>query len=377
MKVVVSGGGTGGHIMPAIAIVEALRKIDPTSEVLFIGGSSGMETEIVPRSGIPFRAVQSRKLRKLLSVSTFGVLWSLLQGFREARKVIKDFQADAVVGTGGYAAAATALAGASLNIPTILHEGNFLAGRTNRLVARFARKICVTFPETVNQFPDGKGVWTGLPIRKSIVAPEQMSKQLARASFKELDPNRFTLLVIGGSQGAKAINTVIVESLPYLFSMGIQVIHQTGQKNIENVLNLAEAAGFTMNKGHLPVAFLDGDELPLALRAADLMVCRGGISTLAEAMVNGLPAIVVPLPTAYADHQTYNARAVERGGGAVHLAEHELSSEKLISLIKTLQDEPNRLAFISECAMDLGKPDAGEEVANIVIAQGRKNLYKT
>ncbi len=376
MKIVVSGGGTGGHIMPAIAIAEAFKEIDSSIEVLYIGGKSGMETEIVPRYSIPFRAVESRKLRKTISWSSVGVLFSLFRGFLEARAVMKEFGADAAVGTGGYAAAATLLAGASLRLPVIVHEGNYLAGRTNKMVARFAKKICVTFSDTQNQFPKGRTEWTGLPVRNNILLSQDITMEIARANFEQLDPDRFTLLVIGGSQGAQAINSVLMSSLPTLLKMGVQIIHQTGQRNIEAIVQIADKLGYSSSAGYLPRAFLNEKELPMALRASNLILCRGGISTLAEAMVNGLPAIVVPLPSAYADHQTYNARAMEAGGAAILLPEAELNGESLTAHVQNLLLDQCRLGKMGSSSLAMGKPKAASDVAKVVL-QSIGTQYKS
>lgn len=367
MRIVVSGGGTGGHIMPAIALAEALRKRRADTDVLFIGGVSGMETEIVPRYGIPFQAVTSKKLRKVISPGTIGVLLALFKGYREARTTIRAFRADAVVGTGGYAAAATVLAGAHLGVPTYIHEGNVLVGRTNRLLARYARKVGVTFAETVSAFPAGKAVLTGLPLREGIVLPPEVSPQEARCRFTGMAAERFTVLVIGGSQGARAVNTRVLDALPGLLDASVQVIHQTGPKNFEEVQAQATARSLDEREGYLPLAFLDAEQMPAALRAADLIVCRGGISTLSEALVNALPLLIIPLPTAYADHQTVNAQALERAGAAWNRSEATLSGAQLQADILTLRDDTAQRSRMAEASRAAGRPDAADRMAALVL----------
>jgi UDP-N-acetylglucosamine--N-acetylmuramyl-(pentapeptide) pyrophosphoryl-undecaprenol N-acetylglucosamine transferase len=367
MRVVVSGGGTGGHIYPALAIAEGLRRQQPDVELLYIGGVSGMEMRIVPEQGVPFQAVTSRKLRKTLSLSTVGVLLSLVKGYREAQTYIRAFRAEAVVGTGGYAAAATVLAGARLGIPTLIHEGNVIPGRTNRLLARYARRICVTFAETLAQFPKDKGVLTGLPLRASIVAPLEVTPQEARCRFSGLAPDAFTVLAVGGSQGARALNRIVLGAVPGLLDAGAQVLHQTGPNHFEAVKTEAEAQNLWERPGYCPRAFLDEIQLSLALRAADVIVCRGGVSTLSEALVNGLPALIVPLPTSYADHQTFNARALESAGAALLRPENSLSASNLRDDLLALRADPARRQRMAEASRALGRPHAADDVAKLVL----------
>lgn len=368
MRVVVSGGGTGGHIFPALAVVEALERADPGGERLYIGGSTGMETQIVPQAGVPFQAVTAKKLRKLVSPSTVGVAWSLFKGYREARTYLREFRAEAVVGTGGYVAGAAMLAGVTLGLPTLILAPDLVPGRTNRFLARLVKRVCVVFPETVPVLGAAKSVVTGLPLRSGIVLPTHITPQTARCKFEGLRPDAFTVLVAGGSQGAKAVNNLVLAAAPALLAAGVQILHQTGPKNFEEAAQQAKAQGLTAEKGYLPLPFFDSVQMPLALRAADLFVCRGGISTLSEAMANGLPAIVIPLPSAYADHQTANARALEAAGGCVHRAENDLTASKLSEEILGLQSSPKRLAAMSQASRALGKAEAADTVAQLILA---------
>ena len=367
MRVVVSGGGTGGHIFPALAVCEALERLDSSGERLFIGGTTGMETEIVPKAGVPFQAVTARKLRKMLSFSTVGVALSLVKGYREAKTYLRAFKADVVVGAGGYVAAATVLAGAKLGLPALILENNVVPGRTNRWLARYAQKVCVSFEQTGREFPVGKSVVTGMPLRAGIVAESAVTPGLARSRFAGLAGDRFTVVVIGGSQGAKAVNMLVLDAATDLLGAGLQILHQTGPKNFEEACKGATERRLPVGDGYVPLAFLDSEEVPLALRAADLIVCRGGISTLSEAMANGLPALVIPLPTAYADHQTANAKALEAGGAGLHCAERELTAAQLRDTILGLREDAGRRAQMAEASRKMGRPDAATEVAKLVL----------
>ena len=366
MRVVVSGGGSGGHIFPALAVAESIQKLRPNAHILFIGGASGMECQIVPAQGVAFQAVTARKLRKVLSPSTVGVAFSLYKGYREARQALREFGAEAVVGTGGYVAAGAVLAGARLGLPTVIVSPDVIPGRTNRLLARHARRICIAFEQTRASFAVEKTVLTGLPLRAGVIAPLEVTKEQARCSFVNLAPDRFTVVVIGGSQGARAVNRLVVEAAPALLDAGIQILHQTGAKNVDMVRDMARTNGVLERTGYAPVAFLDAAQVPLALRGADVTVCRGGISTLSEAMVNGLPALIVPLPSAYADHQTINAQVVAAAGAALLRPESALTAPDLIRDLLALRDDATRRDTMRQAMLALARPHAADAVAQEV-----------
>lgn len=363
MRVAVSGGGSGGHIFPALAVAESVQRLRPEAGLLYIGGASGMECQVVPARGVAFQAVTARKLRKVFSPSTIGVAFSLFKGYREARQHLQKFGAEAVVGTGGYVAAGAVLAGARLGLPTLIVSPDVIPGRTNRLLARYARRICIAFEPTRAHFPAAKTVLTGLPLRAGVIAPASVTPAQARCAFDNLDLEVFTVAVIGGSQGARALNRVVIEAAPALLKAGVQILHQTGAKNVESVRELAQAQDILGRPGYLPVGFLDEAQVPLALRAADLIVCRGGISTLSEAMVNGLPAIVVPLPTAYADHQTLNARALEAENAAYMRPESSLTAQSLTHDIRALRDDVGQRQRMQAAMRAMGRPHAADAVA--------------
>lgn len=368
MRVVVSGGGTGGHIFPALALVESLHRLDPNGDILYIGSSSGMESEVVPSYGVPYKAVTARKVRKLLSPSTLGAGLSLIKGYFEARDHLRNFHADAVVGTGGYVAGAAVLAGAHRGLRTVILAPDAVPGRTNRMLARYARNICVVFPETQAHFPTGKSVVTGLPLRTGIVAPPDISAMKARCRFEGLSPDAFTVFVMGGSQGARALNRLTLEATPALLDQGVQILHQTGARNFDEVREEAGRRNLTARAGYCPLAFLDAEQMPLAWRSADVTICRGGISTLSEMMANGIPALVVPLPTAYADHQTLNAKALEAAGAALHCPEQSLTADRLVKHALALRDDAALRKRMTEACRTLGKPDAADTVARLVLS---------
>jgi UDP-N-acetylglucosamine--N-acetylmuramyl-(pentapeptide) pyrophosphoryl-undecaprenol N-acetylglucosamine transferase len=366
MRIVVSGGGTGGHIFPAVAVAESLKRLRPEAELLYIGGSTGMETRIVPQQGIAFQAVTAQKLRKVVSLSTVGVALSLLKGYLEARRHLKAFRAEAVVSTGGYVAAAATLAGAHMGLPTVIVAPDRVPGRTNRMLARSAKRICVAYAETAKLFPPNRTVLTGMPLRAGVVAPPEMTPEEARTQFPGLCADRFTLLVTGGSQGARALNRIVVETASALLDAGVQVLHQTGANNIEAVKQ--QAGSLIGRAGYCPLPFLEQHQVALARRAANVIVCRGGISTLSENLVCGLPAIIVPLPTAYADHQTHNARSLAEAGAALLRPEADLTPQQLQADLLALKADPSRLLQMAQTARQLAHPDAADAVAREALA---------
>ena len=361
MRVVVTGGGSGGHIYPALAVADALRRLDASSEVAFVGGTAGMEAGIVPAAGLPFTGVTTRKLTRLASPNSILVLLALLKGYREARAFLKEWRPDAAVGTGGYVAAATILAAARLKVPTIILSPDAVAGRTNRWLARWTKRICLWLGSE-DEFPAGRIIRTGLPIRTQVIGSATTLE--ARKSLGLED--RFTVLVIGGSQGAQRLNELVVEAVQKL-PAGVQVLHQTGERNYEDVARLMTAR----NGGaeHFLTPYIDSADLPSAYRAADVLACRCGVGMLAEGTANGLPLLMVPLPTAYADHQTHNARAIERGGGGILLPQPDLTGEKLAAEIIALRDNPSRRQELSTASRSLGKPEAATTVAELVRQQ--------
>jgi UDP-N-acetylglucosamine--N-acetylmuramyl-(pentapeptide) pyrophosphoryl-undecaprenol N-acetylglucosamine transferase len=362
VKAVVTGGGTGGHIYPALAVAGAIQRQVKEAEVLYIGGRSGMESEIVPATGTRYQSVTSRKLRRILSFSTLGVLRALAQGYREACVQLQEFQPDVVIGTGGYVPAATVMAAVRLGLPTIILGPDAVPGRTNRWLARWVSRICIWFEETAAAFPTGKTVVTGVPIRSDIVCSETAASARRTLGMAE---DVYTILVLGGSQGAQRLNEIVVDAAAKLPG-AVQILHQTGERNLEAVKAQAKSIGLPSGR-HLPRAYLDGREVPLAYRSADMVICRCGVSTLAEVTANGLPSLLVPLPTAYADHQTANAKAIARGGGGIHLPQVSLTPESLMENIETLRNNPTLREAISAASRAIGKPDAAERVANLAL----------
>jgi UDP-N-acetylglucosamine--N-acetylmuramyl-(pentapeptide) pyrophosphoryl-undecaprenol N-acetylglucosamine transferase len=311
---------------------------------------------VVPREGFSFHAIASRKVKRTLSPAAVLSLATIAWGAVQAGLLLRRLDPVAVVGTGGYASAGVVLAAALQGIPTLVHEQNSIPGRTNRLLARFVRRVAVTFPESVRYFPPGKSVVTGLPVRPDIA---QGDRKRGLAAFG-LAADRRTLLVIGGSLGARSLNAAIREALPLWSNSGLQILHQVGRGNWEE----HRAALTGAPDWYHPVPYLEamGD----AYAVADLALCRAGASTLAELALAGLPAVLVPYPYAHADHQTANARSVVQDSAAVLVPDSGLTGERVIAEVGSLLDEPERLRQMVEASRGRARPDAARAILDAV-----------
>lgn len=367
MRIVITGGGTGGHVYPALAVVDAMRASAPDVEIRYIGGAGGMEERIVRDAGLPFDGVTTRKLRKVASLDTILVLLALARGYVGARRALRRFRPQALLGTGGYVAAAAALAAARMGIPVAIHEQNAIPGRTNLGLAKRATRICVTFPETVSAFPATKTTCTGLPVRASVVA--QASREEARAALG-LPADVWILLVLGGSQGARALNECLLSAFAGM-PEDVVVLHQTGTANYEQVAARAAETGVSTDR-YRPIAYMDTHTIAQAYRAANAAFTRCGASTLAEATANGVPLIMTPLPTAYADHQTANARAIERTGAGILLPQAHLTAESLAQVVRELRNDPGRVSRMAAASKQAGKQDAANAIAKIVMDMAQR-----
>ncbi len=353
MKVLLTGGGTGGHIYPALSVARCLRG----DELLYVGTAAGPEARIVPAQGLPFQAVPSRKLSRrgaphvlvaAMAVNAWGVL--------SAMGLLRRFRPDVVLGTGGFASAAVMMAAGLLRLPTVVHEANSVPGRANVLLSRFARRVALTYADTARYFPGEKTVVTGMPVREDLLTADP---ERARARYT-LCPDQPTLLVCGGSQGAESLNRAVLQALPELGRAGLQIVHQTGKDKYDGVVREVG----TPPPFYHPFAY--EDDMPSLLAAGTLVLCRGGSSTLAEVTALGLPAIVVPLPTAVADHQTGNAQALVGAGAAVLVRDAELDGERLVREVRGILEEPGRLDRMRAASRQVGRPDAARRVADLL-----------
>ncbi len=347
MRIVIAGGGTGGHVIPALAIAHQLKK-QFAAEVLFIGTARGMETRLVPQAGFPLELIKVGALKNVSLMTRARTMFDLPRALWASGRMLTDFDPDVVIGVGGYASGPAMFAAIRRRIPTLAFEPNVVPGFANRLVARWVSVAAVHFEETCEYFPRCKV--TGVPVR------EAFFKIPAKAGGPP------SLLVFGGSEGARAINQAMIESLPGLRERvpGLHIIHQTGQRDYDNVLAAYEKTGAS-GEVHKFI-----DDMPGTFACADLLVCRSGASTVAEITAAGKPAIFVPFPRAADDHQNVNARALERAGAAIVVEESNLEAAYLVDTIAALIGDRNQLQSMSAAAKSLAHPNAVEEIAAMV-----------
>ncbi|NLL18893.1 MAG: undecaprenyldiphospho-muramoylpentapeptide beta-N-acetylglucosaminyltransferase [Clostridia bacterium] len=355
MTVVLTGGGTGGHIYPAVAIGRKLKELYPQVDIHYLGTPQGLEAELIPEEGWPFYRVSAAGLARKISFKAAKALVKTGKGYWQARGHLKRINPELVLGTGGYVCGPVVLAASRLGIPTLLHEQNAFPGLTNRLLARVANRVCVTFPQSASLFPAGTDIiTTGLPIRSQIMNTTRQ-EGLAGLGLQE----GFRILIVGGSQGARSINQAMLEVYTELKdNKQINWLHITGPKAYEGYVRELEQQGIDLaqhgNIRIMPYVY----RMEEALSVSDLVIGRAGASFLAEIMAKGLPSILIPYPFASENHQEYNAKALADEGAAIVIKEQELSGTVLAHQVKELVARPERLEAMAQAAGGLGKPNA-------------------
>jgi len=348
MRVIIAGGGTGGHVIPALAIAQELRS-RYVAEVQFVGTSRGIENRLVPAAGFELHLVQVGQLNRVDLRTRAKTLLDLPRAVIEAAKLVREFRPDVMVGVGGYASGPAMIAGGIMNVPLVAFEPNFVPGFANRMLGPLVKSAVVQFEATCHYFRDCHV--TGVPVRSEFF---RVPPRPANA--------RPTLLVFGGSQGAHAINIAVLGALGRLAAPvpDISIIHQTGEKDYVDAQSAYLAAGITAEVS----PFID--DMPGAFARADLLVCRSGASTVAEITAAGRPAIFIPLPTAADDHQRQNAAALAEVNAAKLLPQAELTSDRLAQEIAALLNNRSQLFEMAQTARKLAHPDAAGEIARIV-----------
>ncbi len=373
MRIIVSGGGTGGHIYPALTIVRAIQKKIPDAEFLYVGTKDGLEADIVPKEGIPFETVNIQGFKRSLTPENLVRGARAFGGVVKAMGIVRRFRPDVAVGTGGYVCGPILLASSLMRIPTLIQEQNVMPGVTNRLLARFVSCIAMGTKEAAEHFPQGKRVFTGNPIREEVMrARSEDGKEMFG-----LDPKAKTVLVSGGSRGARSINRAMVGVLAhYAGRDGVQILHVTGKAGYDETMQSLKEAGVDLDAaGNLfvePYLY----NMPQALACADVAVFRAGAIGIAELTARGVPSILVPYPFAAANHQEMNARAIATAGAARMILDRELTAERLLSVLAELLSEDAKLKRMAKAAKKLGRPKAADEIASRVIrlARGKKEL---
>ncbi|CAN5486644.1 undecaprenyldiphospho-muramoylpentapeptide beta-N-acetylglucosaminyltransferase [soil metagenome] len=359
MKVIISGGGTGGHIYPAIAIANELKAIDPATEILFVGAEGKMEMEKVPRAGYTIVGLPVVGIKRELTLANLGFPIKLGRSLLRARQIVRTFQPDAAVGVGGYASGPLLLAASLKGIPTLIQEQNSYAGLTNKVLARWAKRICVAYPDMEQFFPADKLKLTGNPVRSDIQLADQQI-EAGRLLFG-LETSRPTLLIIGGSQGARTINESIEAGLQRFVDAGIQVVWQTGPGFSERAKAAVAAVGSPLIKAYDFIYDMDK-----AYAVADVVVSRAGALSVSELCLVGRPAILVPFPAAAEDHQTKNAMSLVEHNAAL-LVNDRAAREELITSALNLLSNPTQQQQLRTQIKTLAKPNAARDIAEEVI----------
>jgi UDP-N-acetylglucosamine--N-acetylmuramyl-(pentapeptide) pyrophosphoryl-undecaprenol N-acetylglucosamine transferase len=353
MRLVIAGGGTGGHLFPGIAVAEEFLSRDPSNEVLFVGTEKGIEARVLPREGYRLETIAAAGI---LGKGTLGKAKGaalLLYGYAQSRKILKEFRPDLVLGVGGYASAPLVLAARGMQIPRFIHEQNAYPGLTNKGLARIAEKVFISLAEARGYFPPEKTLLTGNPLRRQIL--DEMGREPERP-----DRSKLRLLIFGGSLGAHSVNLAVIAALPQLKALGerLEIVHQTGEKDLEEVREAYRHEGVA---GEV-VPFING--MAAAYRRADLIVCRAGATTIAEVTACGKPALFIPFPHATGDHQRRNAEALFKEEACFLLDERELSGETLAAQILKLVEDPAVLEATARKARELARPEAARVIVD-------------
>ena len=357
MRYLISGGGTGGHIFPAISIANALKELDPEAEILFVGALGRMEMERVPQAGYKIVGLPVRGFNRSKPWKNVSVLVDLAKSIRQVKKIIREFRPDVGVGVGGYASGAAMWAAAQMGIPILLQEQNGFAGVTNKILKDKASKICVAYEGMEKFFPADKIILTGNPVRQNLTE--------GRRNNAEGGPKN--LLIIGGSLGARTINEAILAGLPQLLDAGIHVVWQTGKVYYENILQQVSALSLDGRGGERLLEIFDFlSDMPDRYAQADLVISRAGASSISELCLLGKPAILVPSPNVAEDHQTHNAMALVNKDAAVLVRDAE-AADKLVSTALDLIRDDKRLETLHTNILKLAQADSAKRIAEEVI----------
>jgi UDP-N-acetylglucosamine--N-acetylmuramyl-(pentapeptide) pyrophosphoryl-undecaprenol N-acetylglucosamine transferase len=359
-RIIISGGGTGGHIFPAVAIGNALKKIDANIELLFVGAEGKMEMEKVPAAGFDIVGLPIAGIKRELSIDNLSFPIKLAKSLMKARKVIKDFKPDAVVGVGGYASGPLLFSASLLGVPTLIQEQNSYPGITNKILAKKAKRICVAYEGMEQFFEAHKIKLTGNPVRSDIKSIE--GKKTEAAAYFGLDMNKPTILIVGGSQGARTINKAIANHLHLITAASIQVIWQTGKPFYAEAKQLAEQANVDTVKVHEFISRMD-----LAYAMCDIVLSRAGASTVSELAIVHKPAIMVPLPTAAEDHQTKNCLAMVNREAAILIKDID-AFEKLVPSAIDLINDKQQCEKLVHNITPMARPNADIDIAYEVLA---------
>lgn len=370
MKLLLSGGGTGGHIYPALAVGREWLRMSPENEVLYIGTRRGLENQIVPKAGFSFETIEVQGFKRSLSLDNLQTIRLFLRGVRVAKRLLREFRPDVVLGTGGYVAGPVLVAAHRLNIPVAIHEQNVIPGLTNRFLSRYASLIAVSFPGSDRYFPLEKTQLVGNPRASEVV---QADPQKGWALLSK-PPGTKLVLIVGGSRGAEPINAAFLAMMPRLAAFpDVHFVYVSGQVHYERISQRAEeqlARCPDVRRQLTVLPFLD--EMPEVLAASTLVISRAGATMLSELTALGLPAILIPSPYVTNNHQEKNALWLTESGAALMIRERELTGERLFAELKQLLERPQRLTEMAQAAKSLGRPDACRQLCRALADLARR-----
>ncbi len=358
-RVIISGGGTGGHIFPALSVANALKRLDPEIEIFFVGAENRIEMEVVPRAGYNIAGLPVAGFNRKNFLKNFAVLIKLFKSLRLAARILEDFNPDVVVGVGGYASGPVLKKAISMGIPILIQEQNSFAGLTNRLVARKAAVICVAYDGMDKYFPPEKIIKTGNPVRQTLLDIDKLHRESLR--YFGIQPGSTVVLVLGGSLGAGSINKCLSENVEKIAASNLIWIWQTGKNYFEEINALVSV----VQAGNVKL-FPFIEKMELAYAAADIIVSRAGAGTISELCIAGKPAILIPSPNVAEDHQTKNAMALASKNAAIMVRDSEVN-QKLIEEIMTLANDLERRKILSMNIRKEAMPDAGMRIAKEII----------
>lgn len=360
MRVVLTGGGTGGHIYPALAVAEEILRHEPQAKFLYIGTSKGLESKLVPKQGLPFEEIDISGIQRKLTLENVRTAWKFIRSVSRSKEILRKWKPDVVIGTGGYVCGPVVFAASRLGIPTVIHEQNVVPGLTNVFLSRFVDRIAVSFEDSLAHFPKQKTVYTGNPRATQVQHgnPEAGRKLVGVAQDKPI------VLVVGGSRGARAINEATLQLVPYMKKhQEYHFVYVTGDVHYEKIASqIAEQGSLSANVTLLPFVH----QMPDLLAATHLIVNRAGASFLAEITSLGIPAVLIPSPYVTNNHQEKNARGLERVGAAVVLLEKDLNGETLQQALEPILTNQELRERMRQESLRMGKKDAASAIYRVV-----------
>lgn len=359
MRLIIAGGGTGGHLFPGIAVADEFLARSPENEVLFVGTERGIEARLLPKLGYKLALISASGMKGMGTVKKIMSAGRLLYGYSQSRKILKEFRPDLVLGVGGYASAPIVLAARGMGIRRFIHEQNALPGLTNKVLGRFVDGVFISMPESESFFPKEITQMTGNPIRKEILWGFQERVRSVGDTF--------SILVFGGSAGAQRVNSALLEALPHLEGVKgkLRITHQTGEKDAARVREGYQAQGVQAQV----LSFID--DMSAAYGAADLVICRAGATTIAEVTACGKGCIFIPFPFAADDHQRKNAESLVHKNAGVMILEEDLTGERLAEKILDLMEHPDQLADMEKNARAMAQLDAAQAIVAAMVTGSR------